>query len=80
MSGRRIFVRDVRNSLDALRTAQAMEDCGATVISVAYDGEKQAYGALSPSSKFIVVAALPGELSDEAFEKTLDAIDAKAIS
>lgn len=56
-----------------------MEDCGATVLSVAYDGEKKDEGALVPRSKFVVFATLPNDLSEEVFAERLSEIDGKAV-
>jgi hypothetical protein len=58
--------------MDALNTAQGMENAGASVFSVSHDGMRQPEGALIPSSRFIVWAKYEAPL-------TTDEIDA-AIS
>lgn len=72
--GLKIIVRHAQNDLDALRTAQGMENAGASVFSIAHDGMHQPYGAMIPSSKFVVWAkydesATSPDRIDEAIEK-----------
>jgi hypothetical protein len=52
----KIISRTAPNDLHAFFIAQGMEDAGAQVISISHNGQKQDYGALAPSSKFIVWA------------------------
>lgn len=65
-----IIVRNANNDFDALRTAQGMENAGASVFSVAHAGMHQPYGAMAPSAKFVVFAKF-----DDA-TTSYDAIDA----
>ena len=51
-----IIERSANNDFDAYRVAQGMENAGAQVFSISHNGMHQPFGALSPSSKFIVWA------------------------
>lgn len=66
----RIFCREAEDSFQALLTAQAMEECGGTVISVAYDGQHQRYGAMIPCSRYVVFCRIDSETD-------LDSVDEK---
>ena len=50
----KIIVRDANNDLEALRTAQGMENAGASVFSVSHAGMRHPQGAMIPSAKFVV--------------------------
>lgn len=69
----RIMCRNADNDLDAIRTAQGMENAGATVFSITHNGMHQPFGALSPSSRFIVWAKVENDdmiaAADAAIEK-----------
>jgi hypothetical protein len=58
----------------ALKTAQAIEDCGATVISISYRGHEHPFGAMVPSARYNVFARFDPSITsfdqiDEAIEK-----------
>lgn len=67
--GAKIMVRHADNDFEALRIAQGMENAGAAVFSIAHDGMHQPYGAMAPSSRFVVWAKVPSDL-------LIDAVDA----
>lgn len=66
------MVRHANNDFEAMLTAQGMESAGAEVFSVTHNGMHQPYGAMVPSSKFVVWAKV---VSDE----FIDVVD-KAIA
>lgn len=70
-----VIARRADSDFEALQIAQAMEDVGASVISVSFDGTHQPYGTLAPLSKFLVWAKLNQHLSvdqvDQAISKKL---------
>ena len=67
---RRLISRNARDQWDAWDIAQGMENAGAAVFSISYDGQQLAPGATLPASRFIVWAWVDGNLS-------LDYIDAE---
>ena len=67
------MVRSAGNSFIALLTANAMESAGAEVVGVTYDGQHQLYGALVPSSRFIVFAKVMDEQQIDRVDKAIDA-------
>ena len=72
----KIMVRKARDDFEALLTAQGMEKAGATVISIAYDGEHQLDGAMIPTSKFVVWARVPDGVQIDDVDENIDtAID-----
>lgn len=71
------MVRQARDSFEAMLTTQGMEDAGAEVISIAYDGEHQQIGAMIPSSRFVVFARVPDYIQMDDVDGSIDsAIDA----
>ncbi len=74
----KIMVRKARDDFEALLTAQGMEKVGATVISIAYDGEHTQQGAMIPCSKFVVWARTPDGVQiddvDESIDKEIDGV------
>lgn len=74
---KKILMRNARNSFEAFLTAGAMEASGADVFSIAYNGQDQPFGALIPSSRYVVFAKYESPLSEEEFCNAVDAaIDA----
>jgi len=65
----KIISRHADNDFDAFRTAQGMENAGATVFSISHNGMQQPYGAMAPSARFIVWAKVESEVM-------IDAVDA----
>ena len=66
---KQIICRHAEDDFYALVIAQAMENAGCTVISIAHDGMHQRQGAMIPCSKFIVFAnygasTTPDEIDD----------------
>jgi hypothetical protein len=57
----------------ALLTAQAMEDCGATVISISYSGHEKPFGAMESSARYNVFARFDPALTS--FDQIDEAID-----
>lgn len=53
-----LMVRHADNDFFAILTANAMEDAGAVVISIAYNGQHKPFGAMEPSSRFVVFARI----------------------
>lgn len=72
-----IILREASNDLDAYRTAQGMENAGASVFSVTFAGESNCAWAVNPVPKFIVWAKYEDPITvnqiDEAIERELDA-------
>jgi hypothetical protein len=66
------MVRSAPNDFDAMRTAQGMENAGATVISITYNGQHQPFGALEPSSKFVVWARVPDSINIDDVDAAID--------
>jgi hypothetical protein len=52
--------------------AQGMENAGAQVISVSHDGMHQPFGAMEPSSKFIVWAKYESPMTPEQIDVAID--------
>jgi hypothetical protein len=72
--GLKIIVRHAQSDLEALHTAQGMENADASVFSITHDGIHQRYGAMIPSSKFVVWAKYDESITspdqiDEAIDK-----------
>jgi hypothetical protein len=67
----KIMVRHANNDFEAMLTAQGMEEAGADVFSITHDGMHQPFGAMIPSSKFVVWAKVA---SDELFDEVDKAI------
>lgn len=67
----KIITRDAQNVFDAYRIAQGMENAGASVFSISYDGMHQPFGALLPSSRFIVWAKHEESLSPDDIDKAI---------
>lgn len=72
----KIMVRHANNDFEAMRTAQGMENAGANVFSITHAGMHQPFGAMAPSSKFVVWAKVPSldmfDAIDAEIEKELD--------
>ncbi len=68
-----IMVRRGKDDFEALLVIQGMENAGATVISVTYDGEHQQQGAMIPCSKFTVWARVPDDIQIDDVDKSIDA-------
>lgn len=69
---KRIMMRNADNDFDAFRIAEAMEEAGADVFSIAYNGQHQPYGALAPSSKFIVFAKVKDDEHIRKIDKAIE--------
>lgn len=66
----RLFCREAEDSFAALLTGQAMEACGGTVISVAFDGMHQRQGAMVPCARFVMFCRISAEINlDDVDEK-----------
>ena len=69
----KIMTRKGKDDFEAYLVAQGMEDAGAQVISIAYDGEHQQYGAMIPCSKFTVWARVPDGVNIDDVDTAIDA-------
>lgn len=69
----RIMCREANDVLDAIRTAQGMENAGATVFSITHNGMRQPHGAMIPSSKFVVWAKVESDDMIAAVDKAIEA-------
>lgn len=67
-----IMVRKGRDDFETLLVASGMEKAGATVISVAYDGEHTQQGAMIPCSKYVVWARVPDGVQIDDVDKSID--------
>lgn len=67
-----IISRTADNDFDAFRVAQGMENAGATVFSITHNGMHKPYGALEPSSRFIVWSKVQSEGMIEAVDAAID--------
>lgn len=68
----RIMVRGAGNDFDALRVAQGMENAGATVFSITHAGMHKPFGAIDPSSKFVVWAKVESDSQIAAVDEAID--------
>ena len=79
---RQILSRHANSDFIAYQTAQGMENAGATVFSVTHNGMKKGYGAIDPSSRFIVWCAyaspVTADLIDHAIGKEMGDADGEA--
>lgn len=57
----KIMVRHANNDFEAMLTAQGMESAGADVFSITHNGMHQPFGAMAPSSKFVVWAKVASD-------------------
>ena len=69
---RKIIVRNAVDDFYAFLTAQGMEDAGATVFSISYDGQHQQQGALIPCSKFIVWASYADPTTPDEIDSAIE--------
>jgi len=57
----KIMQRPANNDFEAFLTAQAMEDAGANVFSITFNGRHRQHGAMEDVSKMIVWAKVQSE-------------------
>jgi len=69
----KIMVRQGKDDFEALLVACGMENAGAEVISIAYNGKHLQQGAMQHCSKFTVWARLPEGTSIDDVDKSIDA-------
>ena len=71
-----VIIRQARDSFGVLLMAQAIENTGGDVFSIASNGQEQQFGALIPSTRYIVCAKFEPPITydelDEAMDKAID--------
>lgn len=67
----RIMVRHANSDFDAMITANGMEEAGASVFSITHDGMYRPFGAMAPSSRFVVWAKVNSDADIDAVDDAI---------
>ena len=67
-----IMIREGGDSYETFLVAQGMENAGAEIISIAYNGEHTREGAMIPCSKFVIFARIPEDIKIDAVDNSID--------